>query len=80
MYEKVNKQYLHNYTFLLFSYKLLGTYVHVFLQIEERDGIPVSSEGVLTDVGDIVGPQVQVTQAMQGTQSFWRNLVKAVVT
>lgn len=56
--------------YVLLSYKLLETYVHVFLQIEECDGIPISSEGVLTNVGDVVGSQVQMTQTMQWTQSF----------
>lgn len=67
LYVKVNKynNFTIHYTFLFLSYLLLGTYVHVFLEIEESDGVPISSEGVLTDVGDVVGSQVQVTQAME---------------
>lgn len=31
---------------------------HVLLQVEEGDGVPVAGEGVLADVGDVVGAQV----------------------
>ena len=54
--------------------------LHVLLHVEESNGISIASEGILVDVCDVVGAQVQVTQAMQRAQSFRRNLVQTIVS
>ena len=54
-------------------------YLHILLQVEEGDGVPVAAEGVLDDVGDVVGAQVEVSQAVQRPQRLRRDLVQAVV-
>jgi hypothetical protein len=57
----------------------LSVDLHIFLQIQEGNGISVASEGVLANVGDVVGAQVEVAQPVQRPQRLGRDLVQAVV-
>lgn len=54
--------------------------LHVLLQVQERNGVPVASEGVLTDVCDVVGAQVQVAQPVQWAQRLRGDLMQPIVS
>lgn len=54
--------------------------LHIFLQVEEGDGVSVSSEGILTNVGDVVRTKVQVSETVQGTKGFRRYLMQTIVS
>lgn len=51
----------------------------VLLQIKECNRISVSSEGVLRNGADVVGPQVQVAQLVKGPEGVRRDRVYVVV-